>query len=125
MCMLPVSVLEMWLLLFSWLFGFKVYAFNIYVLAVFVRDKALSAINQPVFPREVICALEAVGWLPGFRFCRFLFQAVLMNLFRKYICPRPVTLVVVDTRIEPSGLFMVVCFISNNPISCALWVGWL
>ena len=28
MCMLPVSVLEMWLLLFSWLFGFKVYAFN-------------------------------------------------------------------------------------------------
>ena len=65
--MLPVSVLEMWLLLFSWLFGFKVYAFNIYVLAVFVRDKALSAINQPVFPRLVMDALAAIGRM-AFRF---------------------------------------------------------
>ena len=49
------------------MFRFKVYTFNIYVLAVFVRDKALCAINKPVFPRSVMDALAAIGRM-AFRF---------------------------------------------------------
>lgn len=39
------------------------------------------------------------------------------NLLTKYTCPFPVTFVVVETRTDPSGLLMAVCFSSNSPSS--------
>lgn len=46
------------------------------------------------------------------------------NLFTKYICPLPVTFVVVETSVDPSGFVIVVCLISNSPISIDFCVGW-
>ena len=47
------------------------------------------------------------------------------NLFTKYTCPLPVTLVVVVTSMVPSGLLMVVCFSSKSPNFIDFCVGWL
>lgn len=45
------------------------------------------------------------------------------NLLIKYCCPFPVTLVVLLILTEPSGLFTVLSFTSNNPISILRCVG--